>query len=175
MIDLTDYIVAGEITKTHGVRGQVVLQLNNLSFENILRLESVIIKIDGLPVPFFIHSYIERNNNSIALTIENIDSEKKADELLDKTVYIKTDFIKSEKQFVDPATDIIGYAVIDKVKGKLGILEEILDDQYNPLLRIINGKKEILIPFQLEFIIKIEKKSQTILVNTPLGLTDLFD
>lgn len=175
MIDLADYIVAGEIIKIHGVRGQLVLQLDNLSFENILKLESVIIEIDGLPVPFFIQSYSQRNNNSIILTIEDIVSERKANELVDKKVYFNTESIKSKKQVAFQTNNLTGYTVIDKENSTLGILEEILDDQYNPLLRITNGKKEILIPYQTVFIIKIEKKTRTIIVNPPLGLTELFD
>lgn len=175
MIDLSDYIVVGNITKTHGVRGQVVLQLNDLSFDNILKLESVIIKIDGLPVPFFIDTFSQRNNTSIILTIEDIGTEQKAEELIDNNVYVKPENILQEKHVIRETDKLVGYTVIDNKKGKLGILEEILDDQYNPLFRVLNGKKEILIPFQAEFIIKIENKSKTIFLETPLGLIDLFD
>ena len=175
MIDLSDYMIAGELSKTHGVRGQLVLQFDNLSFGNIIKLESVIIEIDGLPVPFFIESYSQRNNNSIVLTIEDINSEQKAEELINKTVFIKSECIRSQKQFEDQSDILKGYKVIDKNKGELGILNAILDNQYNPLLRILNGKKEILIPFQEEFIVKLDKKSKIIYVETPEGLTELFD
>jgi 16S rRNA processing protein RimM len=175
MIDLSDYIVVGDVTKTHGVRGQIVLQLNDLSFENILKLESVIIEMDGLPVPFFIDSFTKRNNNSIILTIEDISNEQKAEKFIDKIVYLKPEDIRQEKPIISSADKLLGFTVIDNKKGKLGILEEILDNQYNPLLRILDGKKEVLIPFQAEFILKIEKKSKTIIVETPLGLTELFD
>jgi 16S rRNA processing protein RimM len=175
MIDLTDYIDAGELTKTHGVRGQVVLQLDNLSFENILKMESVIINMDGLPVPFFLESFSQRNNNSIVLTIEDIDTELKAEELIGKRVFVKSNNIRLSKLINDQSNDFKGFTVTDKNKGELGILEEILDSQYNPLLRIIREKKEILIPFQEEFILKIDKKAKKIFVNTPEGLTELFD
>jgi 16S rRNA processing protein RimM len=175
MIDLSDYIVVGNITKTHGVHGQVVLQLDDLSFDNILKLELVIIEIDGLPVPFFINTYTQRNYNSIVLSIEDIITEQKASEIVNKKVSIKPENIHLGKQIIPQTDTLIGFTVIDKNKGKLGILEEILDNQYNPLLRILEGKKEILVPYQPEFILKIENKSKTIFVNTPLGLTDLFD
>jgi 16S rRNA processing protein RimM len=175
MIDLSDYIVAGIITKTHGVHGQVILQLNNLSFDDILKLESVFIEIDRLPVPFFIESYSQKNRGSIILSIEDIRTEKRAEELIDKKVYMKSDILHQGSIIIQQTDKLLGYNVIDKQHGKIGVLDEILDFQYNPLLKVINGKKEILIPFQAEFIFKIDERSKTIFVDTPLGLTNLFD
>jgi len=175
MIDLSDYIVAGIITKTHGVHGQVVMQLNNLSFENILKLESVSIEIDGLPVPFFIESYSSRNSTSIILSLEDIEKEEKAIELIDKNVFVKSDTILLDPKANEQINSLTGYKIIDKKLGEIGILKEILELHKNPLLRIMKGRKEILIPFHDEFIIKIDDKNKTIFVKTPVGLTELFD
>jgi 16S rRNA processing protein RimM len=175
MIDLSDYIVAGIITKTHGVHGQVIMQLNNLSFENILKMELVIIEIDGLPVPFFIESFSSRNATSIILSLEDIKQEKNAIELIDKKVYVKPETILQELIINNPIDKLIGYKIVDKKLGEIGILKEILEVHNNPLLRVLNGKKEILIPFQDEFIIKLDDKNRIINVKTPSGLTELFD
>ena len=68
----------------------------------------------------------------------------------------------------------IGYTVIDQQLGELGILDAILDFDQNPLLQVKNGRTEILIPLQSEFILDIDDRSQTIRVNTPEGLVDLY-
>lgn len=175
MIDLSEFTVAGIITKTHGVHGQVLMQLSNLSFEDILKLESVMIEIDGLPVPFFINTYTSKNISSVILDFEDVNTEEKAIELLNKKVLIKSDSL-IENTIVNPQTEKFkGYIVIDKRLGEIGVLEEILEVQNNPLLRVLKGKKEILIPFQQEFIVKINDKKKIIKVNTPSGLTELFD
>jgi len=175
MIDLSDYIVAGIISRVHGVHGQIVLQLNNLSFDNILKLESVFIEFDGLPVPFFIDHFAGKNSTAIILSVENIDTEKKARDFIDKVVYINSNCVKTDDLEEQQTNVLLGYTVIDQVHGKIGILNEILEFQVNPLLKVKNGKKEILIPLQDEFILKVDKKAKIIFVKTPPGLTELFD
>jgi 16S rRNA processing protein RimM len=175
MIDLEDCLVLGTLTKVHGIRGQVILRLNNLSFEDIIKMESVFIEIDGLPVPFFIDEYSEKNNESLILTLEDIRSEKQAKALIDNQVYVRSNTIKKSKILLTQPESYIGYKVIDKKYGEIGILFEVIEIQQNPLYRILNGKREILLPVQAEFIIKIDNDFKTILVSTPSGLTDLFD
>jgi 16S rRNA processing protein RimM len=175
MIDLSDYRIAGTITKTHGVHGQIILQLNNFSFEDILIKEAVFIEMDGLPVPFFIEEITQRNNNSVILKIDDISTEEKAREFIEKQVFVKPVRVQKKIKSLDKSIELIGFEVIDKIFGKIGILDEILDSQFNPLLRVLNGKKELLIPYHAEFIIKINSKLKTIIVKTPPGLIDLFD
>jgi 16S rRNA processing protein RimM len=175
MIDLSDCLVLGALTKTHGIRGQVILRLNNLSFEDIIKMESVFIEIDGLPVPFFIDEYSERNPESLILTIGDIYTENQAKALINKRVFVRTKTIKKTILLPNKASTYIGYIVIDEKYGELGILDEVIEIKQNPLYKILKGKREILIPVQPEFILNIDTTIKTILVNIPLGLTDLFD
>jgi 16S rRNA processing protein RimM len=175
MIDLSDCLVLGTLTKTHGIRGQVILRYNNLDFDDIIKMESVFIEIDGLPVPFFIDEYTERNKESLILTLEDIDSENKAKILIDNRVFVRSSSIKKTRVLLNQPKSYLGYKVVDNQFGELGILKEVLEIYQNPLYKIMDGKKEILLPIQPEFILKIDIKSKTILVNTPPGLTNLFD
>jgi 16S rRNA processing protein RimM len=175
MIDLSDCLLLGKISKTHGIRGQVILRYNNLGFEDIIKMESVFIEIDGLPVPFFIDEYSERNNESLVLTLEDICTESQAKLLVDKRVFVKSSSFKKSKILLNQPETYIGYKVVDKKHGDIGILKEVLDIYQNPLYKIKDGKKEILIPIHPEFIIKIDNKLKIILVDTPPGLTSLFD
>jgi 16S rRNA processing protein RimM len=175
MIDLTDCLVLGTLTKTHGIRGQVILRLNNLGFEDILKMESVFIEIDGLPVPFFIDEYSERNPESLILTLEDVNSENKVKNLINNRVFVKSNTVKKSVILVNEPENYLGYKVIDASFGEIGILDEVLEIRQNPLFKIIKGKKEVLLPIQAEFILKINPKQKTILVKMPSGLTELFD
>jgi len=175
MIDLADCLVLGTLTKTHGIRGQVILRLNNLNFEDIIKMESVFIEIDGLPVPFFIDEFSEKNNESLILNLDDIHSEKQAKELIDNRVFVKSNTIKKSKILLKQPDSYLGYKVVDKIYGELGIIDEVIEIRQNPLYKILKGKREILLPVQPEFIIKIDTKLKTILITTPPGLTELFD
>ncbi len=173
MLDLSDCILLGTITKLHGIHGQVILKLNDIDFDNILIMESVFLEIDGLPVPFFVLEYSEKTINHLIIEFEDIHNESKAKELIDAKVFIQSSHVnKIHEQFTD-LTHIIGYTVIDKNTGRLGILKDIIDIHQNPLLCISCAEKEILIPASKEFILEIDTTKKTMWVESPEGLTDL--
>lgn len=173
MINLSDCILLGTIIKLHGVRGQVILRLNNFSSDKIHKMEWVFIEIDGLPVPFFILEYSEKAGDSFLLEFEDIDNKDKAKELLDAKVFISADNIDVIQNQLSDTENLIGYEVIDKNTGSMGILKEIIDIHQNPLFLILNNKKEILLPAYKDFILNIDSSNKIILVQSPKGLTDL--
>lgn len=174
MIDLSDCIELGTIAKTHGVHGKVILRLNNLKFEEILKMEQLFIEIDGLPVPFFVLEASKKNQDNIILSIEDIDTEAKAAGLLDSKAFIDSDSLMKTADPSLHSRTLLGFEVIDINHGRLGILDDILDFQMNPLFRILDNEKEILLPVHHEFVIEINDRKKKIIVETPPGLTDLF-
>jgi 16S rRNA processing protein RimM len=174
MIDLSHCIVLGSVTKVHGIRGQLVLRLDSVSFDDILKMETVFIEIDGLPVPFFVDEYTMKNSDTVILTVEDISSETKAREFIGCRIFVNADTVQQKVKDITQSDVLLGYEVFDKLHGRIGILEEIQHIQQNPLFRIMEGKREFLIPMQAEFILKIDKSKKQILLNTPAGLLDLF-
>ncbi|MGD2034632.1 MAG: ribosome maturation factor RimM [Bacteroidales bacterium] len=173
MIDLSDCILLGTITKLHGVHGRVIIRLNNIGFDNIREMESVFIEIDGLPVPFFISEYSEKAPGYLIVDFEDIDNVNKARELTDAKVFIPVKNMNSLPRQSSDLNQLIGYQVIDKKLGTLGMLDEIIDIQQNPLFSVLHDKKEILVPTGDEFILNIDHENRTILVETPKGLIEL--
>ncbi len=176
MINLNDCVEIGFISKTHGVQGQLVVKLSHLSFDDIIEMELVFILIDGLPVPFFIEEFSERLPDSIILKLEDIHSEQEARKLTSYPVYTEKKFLTNIKSAEILHIDqFIGFSVIDKKSGKIGTLQSVIQNTNNPLLSIIDGKKEILIPLQEEFILDIDVDKNEILVDCPDGLLDMFE
>ena len=70
--------------------------------------------------------------------------------------------------------EIIGYEVQDKRHGFIGCVEEILDRPEQEIIRILKGKKEILVPLTDEMISKIDRKKKILILDTPEGLVDLY-
>lgn len=174
MIDLSDCIELGIITKCHGIRGQVVLRLNNLGFDDIKDMESVFIIIDGLPVPFFISEYEERSKDTLILTIDELNGEKEAKELIESRVYIRSSQLEQSQHTFIQSNMLVGYHVMDVKLGEIGVISEILQFDQNPLLRILNKKKEILLPLNENFIFDIDTENRILHVKAPEGITDVF-
>jgi ribosomal 30S subunit maturation factor RimM len=63
--------------------------------------------------------------------------------------------------------------VWDEKQGELGIADELMEIAGNPLLKIISGNKELLIPAHPDIILEINDAKKLIRIHAPEGLTDL--
>lgn len=175
MINLDHCILLGTLSKTHGVKGNLLLRLKHLGFENIIKMESVFIIIDNLPVPFFVSEYTHHHSDELMLHFDDIDSQDKAKKYVGFEVWLDVKSVQKSKSSDSPSSmsRMIGYEVVDKQLGSLGKLNEVIEVKQNPLLQILNSSGEILIPLQSEFVIEIDDKKKLIHVDTPEGLVDV--
>jgi 16S rRNA processing protein RimM len=139
-------------------------------------MESVMIEIDGLPVPFFVEDFEEKTSDTLILSLEDLGSEESVKELIGCRVFISKNHIRftDHRVSIHQLSLVTGYTVIDKNSGKLGHLEEIINIELNPLLRILGKSKEILLPFQPEFVTGIDPVKKIVYVSAPSGLIDLY-
>lgn len=163
----------GTITKTHGIKGGVILRSESSLPDDIENKELVFISFDKLPVPFFIKEIEQINPQSAILYFEPIGSRVMPGELPGKEVYVAENRKRKSKTPLE-LSDLIGYHVIDKKRGELGIVSEIIGVSLNPLLKIMHHHHEILIPVQEPIITDINPKTKKISIQAPDGLIDLF-
>jgi 16S rRNA processing protein RimM len=175
MIDLSECIEIGYISKTHGIRGELVARLRDFSFDDIEKMELVFVIIDGLPVPFFIEEFFERNHDTIVLKLEDVDSETEAKKIIEKGLFISRKYLSENTvQSIKLTNSFIGYTVIDNKAGQLGILTDIIHNPQNPLIYITQGSKEIYLPLHDKFIERIDEAERKIFVCCPEGLLSLY-
>jgi 16S rRNA processing protein RimM len=173
MINLNDCVEIGLLTKPHGYKGQLILKLHTFSFDEIENMEWAYILIDGLPVPFFISEFSERSADSLIISFEHVKGETEASKLTHKKVFVDKTILPRKFQAALSETSLKTYTVIDSERGPLGIIDALINHPQNPLLRILNKKQEILLPYQEQFIDKIDHHSKEIFVTCPEGLLDL--
>jgi 16S rRNA processing protein RimM len=172
MINKDNCILLGTLTKPHGTRGSLVVRFSGLKAEDIKKRGLVFVEIDGLPVPFFIESFQEKTDETVILKIEGIDTENKAREFLGYPVYVMKDQVKV-KTSSGKIRDIRGYQVIDTHLGYIGLAEVVVEMAKNPLLSVINGDKEFLVPVHEDIILEINDKEKVIRIDAPEGLFEL--
>ena len=163
----------GYVSKAVGLKGDIVFQLDVDNTTNYKNLESVFLEINNSLVPFFIN-YISFKNTTANVSFDGIDSIEKAKELVGTTIFLPLSFLPplKEKQFY--FHEVIGFQVMDKHYGNIGIVETILEYPQQAILQIKQGSTEILIPAKEEFIIKIDRPNKLIEVEAPEGLIDLY-
>jgi 16S rRNA processing protein RimM len=165
-------ILLGRITKVSGYEGAVAIKLEKVFTENIPSMESVFLEIEGRPVPFFIADIDYSGADILKLQFEGYDSSEKISEFVGCLVYLTTGSgkVKKGKEVVN----LTGYSVVIAEHTMLGTITEIIENPGQWLLNVVSSdRKNFLIPLHEDFIVSIDKKSKTIKMDLPEGLTEI--
>jgi 16S rRNA processing protein RimM len=163
----------GKITKTHGLKGEVVLWLDVDFPEDYDDLESVFLDVKGELVPFFMESYRPSGNRAI-VHFEDIDTLEKAEELVNLEAYLPLNELPELEDDQFYYHEITGFKVVDKALGELGVVQTVHAMQAQDLL-VMNYKNcEVLIPVIPEIVLEADKKAKILNVNLPEGLLEVY-
>ncbi len=169
-MNFQDCVLAGTITKTHGVDGKVVLSTET-DLETKDFREPIFINIDGLLVPFFLVTIDTKGPDQYILTLELLDTVEEAATLIGLDMYLYEDDVVLTENF--DITQLQGLNVIDQGKGEVGPIKRIEEVSGNYLLVIDKEDDEVLIPFNEDFIVEILPEENYILLDLPDGLIEL--
>ena len=169
-----DCFYLGRIVRKHSFRGEVVLKLDTDEPELYQEMESVFVNIGNNMIPFFIKDSLLQKGNQLRVNFETIQSEADADALLKAGVYLPLSMLPklTGKKFY--FHEIIGFAAEDVAYGAIGTVTGVNDSSAQPLFEIEKEGLQILVPMIDDFIVKIDREKQKILLKTPVGLLDMY-
>ncbi len=165
-------ILLGRITKVSGFDGTVIVKLEKRFIENIPRMESVFLEIDGKPVPFFIEAIDYHGADILRLRFRFYKSIEKVSEFAGCRIFLTT---LLRDNIPDPDNpDITGYTIMIGGNRTIGSVSEIILNNGQWLLSVRSENlKNFLIPFHEDLIISVDKKLKRVLMNIPEGLLDI--
>ena len=169
-----DFFQLGSIAKLHGFKGEVSLFLDVTNPEEYTDLETVFVDMNGFLTPFFIDNVKLKNKGFITVKFKEVDDEATAKKLLKKQIYLPLDQLREldDVSFYDH--EVLGYEVIDSIKGSIGKVTNVIDIASNPLMQTeINGK-EVLLPIFDGLVKKVDRKKMILYIEAPEGLIDLY-
>lgn len=163
----------GKIAATFGVKGELIL-LHALGKKTTFKKADVLFIefTKNTPLPFFVEASKARTAEESLVLLENITTKEAAHKFIGKKVWIpETDFKKlAAKQ---SAISLLGMMIVDDGKP-LSVIEEIIEQPHQLLVKITLQEKEVLIPLHEETIIKADKKNNQLHVILPDGLLDVY-
>jgi len=160
----------GYISKTHGLKGHVILRLNEL-VQIDEEIKSVFLDLNGSQVPYFVEE-CRPNNTGYILKLETIDTVDTSKKLIGKKAFSLPDFILEEEESL---REFIGYSIIDSKLGNIGNISEVDEKTDNVIVRVIHPTgAEIILPFNDDFIIEIDDDMKTIEFDAPEGLIEMY-
>ena len=162
-MDKQRFIEAGKIVNTHGVRGEVKIQVWLDSPEFMKKFKTVY--IDEKPVKML---SARPHKDMLIASLEGIDDVNAAMCLKNKTVYIdrKDARLPRGTYFLQ---DIMGAAVIDEDGNEVGKLVDIMETPASTIY-VVRGETEHLIPAVPEFVLKTDADRGIIKVHLIEGM-----
>ena len=169
-----DCFYLGKIVKKYSFKGELLIKLDTDEPDLYENLDALFIDLQNNLVPFFIESSQLHKSDLLRVKFEDIDTESDADALIKSEIYLPLEFLPQLEHDKFYFHEIIGFQVIDKTHGNIGVVKSVNDSTAQALFEIDKDGIEILIPMNDEFIVRLDKQNNEILVDTPEGLIDLY-
>ena len=110
----------------------------------------------------------------LRVKFEDVNTEDEASFIMKSGIYLPLDLLPKLEGNQFYFHEIIGFTVIDRNFGTVGVVVNVNDAAAQPLFEIERGDKEIFIPLIDDFIKKVDRNNKEIQVETPEGLIELY-
>jgi 16S rRNA processing protein RimM len=172
MIQKSEVFPIGQVTKPHGVNGEMSFSFTSDVFESE-EVPYFIFEMQGILVPFFLEEYRFKTNTTGLLKLEDITTEEQAREFTGLTIYLPKLYLDKVEDAEIELDYFAGFTLIDAVKGEIGIISEVDQTTDNVLFVIPMADDELLIPAGDEYVEEIDHEKKILYVRLPEGLLDI--
>ena len=174
MIREEEVFQIGYIAKTRGIRGEVELRYT----DDILDRGSakyVVLKLDGIFVPFFWEEYRFKGGATVILKLEGCDTETTAKQLVGAEAYYPYACVPEGEDGELPSLQALkGFRVQDGNGTDIGTIANVNDSTANVLLYLQRpDNTEAIIPYHDDFLLNFDLKTRTLQLQLPDGLLEL--
>lgn len=169
-----DCFYLGKIVRKHSFKGEVVAKLDTDEPELYQNLESVFVALGNNLVPFFIETISLQKGNQLRIRFEDIENEADADAIMGVELYLPLKFLPKLTGNKFYFHEIINFDIEDVNYGYIGVITGINDSSAQPLFEVNANGTEVFIPMIDNFIKKVDRENNKIIVETPEGLIDLY-
>ena len=168
-----DCFFLGTVVAKYSFKGELLIKLDTDDPKAYLSLQSFLIEQESSLIPCFTTKVRLHKSQLLRVSLEDVKSEKQADLMIGKSVYLPLDELPklADDQFY--FHDIIGFEVIDNLQGLIGTISGINDASPQVLLEVEHDGRQIMIPLVDELIQKLDKQQKQLYLSIPEGLLDL--
>ena len=163
----------GKIVKTHGLKGEVTLRIDNEQFDDIEELNYFLLDVNEQLIPYFIEDIAYHSNKAFVL-FQDLKTLEVASQLVGKSAYLPLELLPEKTGNDFYSHEVVDYLVVDEEKGELGKVNEIIEYPTQSIIQIIRDGKEILIPIHDDIIKDVNRDEKKIYISAPSGLIDMY-
>lgn len=168
-----DFFYFGKIVKTHGLKGEVTLRVDDDNVDYGDGLKYVMFDVNGAKIPYFITNCVLQDKK-IFVSFSDFDTLEKAETLIGKSVFLPSSMRPELEDGEILVEDLKGFEVIDSVKGNIGKINDVMENPTQCVLQILVNGKEVLIPFHDDLVEELDVEAGILKINAPEGLIDMY-
>ena len=167
---MVEYFEIGQVTNTHGLRGEVKVRAFTESKKRFEKLSSILIDFKGELKKYDIEK-VRYQNEIILLKLKGVDDIDEAQKLKGYYIKIPRNDAKETEENEFFIADLIGCEVYEN--DFIGIIDDVFTAGASDVYVIKRkGKKDLLLPAIESNIKKIDVENRRIDVEIPRGLDD---
>lgn len=163
----------GKIVATHGVKGDLIV-IHNLGckadFSNVKAL--FIEEQKDVLIPHFLDKGKARTIDESLLKLEEIDSKESAGRFVKKNIWLQASDFEKMVDHTAPIS-LLGFEIVDDGKS-IGVVEEVIEQPHQVLLKTTIQHKEVLIPLHAETLDSVDATHKKVHLFVPDGLIDIY-
>lgn len=171
-MDLDSLHRIGRLGKPWGHQGELTVHLEDADLDELVHAGTFFVDIEGQKVPFSF-SRLHDKGRDILVKFDDFDDPQSAQILVGRDLYAPPGLLADGSDESWDPEEFIDMLVRDEQHGELGIVSAIEGSERNPLLVVLHGEEEVLIPITDEVILGVDPEENTLLVRTPPGLIGL--
>lgn len=170
----TQYTVAGQFGKAHGLDGALRLQALPAYLPSLLQAKVVFALQGGQPVPYFVEEV--RSEQPLILKLEEVDSKEGVRLLSGQEVLLQNQDIlppPTEDEEEDELLALEGFMVDELSTGEIGRITAVVEYPQQIMAVLEYQDREVLLPLNETFILQIDPEGRRVLMDLPEGLLEL--
>jgi 16S rRNA processing protein RimM len=163
------FLAIGQITRAHGVQGEVSVVVLTDFPERFDNLETIYVGAEGNASPYTVQS-TRWHKDRVLVHFADVADRTAAEQL--RGLYLQIP-IEQARQLEPDAYyqhQLIGLAVVSNQGEALGTLIEILETGANDVYVVKNDKRELLLPATNEVIVSIDLEKRQMIIRLLEGL-----
>lgn len=169
-------VVVGRIGRAHGTRGDVAVEVRTDEPE-VRFAPGSILQTDPPRLDSLVVASTRDHSGRTLIHFEDIDSRTSAEELRGVLLLSEVDpDVRPDDpdEFYD--RQLVGLSVLDKVRGPLGTVAEVVHLPGQELLAVDRPKgRQVLVPFVASIVTEVDLEAGQVSVQLPDGLLELAD
>lgn len=171
-MDSNDFYELGYVSRIHGIKGALVLNLDVDDPQRYKDLDELWLKESNSLVKFKVQK-ISVNGNTAIVQLTTLNSPEEAQRYIWATACLPLMMLPPLKGKKFYFHEVRNFLITDKIIGEIGRILTVYGNAMQPLALLKYKSKEILIPLIPEFIEEIDREKREIRMQLPDGITEV--